>query len=212
MGRSCVSNLASHSPLEGLAAISDPGGVLPGVVLSERSGLALATILTRKGQQEALRVRVHEIFGVAIPITPRRVATEAIAFIWTGPGHWLAIAESEKGHLFEARLRDGLASLASISDQSDGRIVFRISGSKARAALAKSLPLDLHPRAFAPGTSASTAANHIGIQIWQLDDIPSYEVAVFRSYSLSFWQALVRSSAEFGVAHSRAAERSRGVA
>jgi sarcosine oxidase subunit gamma len=68
--------------------------------------------------------------------------------------------------------------------------------------LAKILPIDLHPRAFAPGDVASTTASHIGATLWRLEDsaegLPVFEIAVFRSLAGSFWDTLTRSAAEFG--------------
>ncbi len=53
------------------------------------------------------------------------------------------------------------------------------------------MPIDLHPRVFAPGSVAITHASHIGIMVWQLDGVPTYEIAVFRSFaqSLADWLA-----------------------
>jgi heterotetrameric sarcosine oxidase gamma subunit len=78
--------------------------------------------------------------------------------------------------------------------------VLRIGGPRARAALAKGCPLDLHPRAFGPGDTAVTAIAHVGVQLWQLDDAPTYELAVPRSMAKSFWTWLSASAAEFGLA------------
>jgi sarcosine oxidase subunit gamma len=38
----------------------------------------------------------------------------------------------------------------------------------------------------------------MGVQIWQVDDAPSYDLAIFRSVSASFWRWLTASAAEFG--------------
>jgi sarcosine oxidase subunit gamma len=104
----------------------------------------------------------------------------------------------EQGHRFEATLRECFAGLASVCDQSDGRCVIRISGPSARDVLAKGIPLDLHPRVFGPGQAAVTLAAHIGVHIWQIDDMPTYEIAVFRGFAGSFWHWLMESAAEFG--------------
>ena len=87
---------------------------------------------------------------------------------------------------------------ASITEQSDGRTIIRIAGPRARDALAKGLAVDLHPRAFKPGDTALTQAAHIGLQIWQLDEAPTYEIAVFRGFARSFWQFLLDAAAEYG--------------
>src|SRR5262249_35894670 len=152
------------------------------------------------GQHDALARAIREAFGLDVPGTPRRVAAGPVAFTWAGPGHWLASARDREGHVFEAQLRSTLSGLASISNQSDGRTVIRLSGPKAREALAKGVPIDLHPRAFAPGDTAVTTVAYIGVHLWQLDDIPTYEFAVFRSFGAAFWQWLVDASAEFGAA------------
>ena len=60
--------------------------------------------------------------------------------------------------------------------------------------------IDLDPRAFAPGDAAVTSIAHVGAHFWQLDAAPTYEFAVFRSYSAAFWEGLVEAAAEFGVA------------
>jgi sarcosine oxidase subunit gamma len=73
-----------------------------------------------------------------------------------------------------------------VSDQSDGRGVFRVSGRGAREALAKGVPIDLHPRAFTTGDAAVTLAAHIPIHVWQVDALPTYEIAVARSLATSF--------------------------
>jgi heterotetrameric sarcosine oxidase gamma subunit len=62
------------------------------------------------------------------------------------------------------------------------------------------VPIDLHPREFAPGHAAVTLAGHIGIHLWQVDAVPSYDIAVFRSLAAALWQWLAESSQEFGLA------------
>jgi len=161
---------------------------------------ALATVMARKERTELLVRRVREVFGLELPSTPRRVAAGATAFAWAGPGHWLAMAEGIDGPVFADRLRADLVDLASVSDQSDGRVVIRIRGRRAREALAKCLPIDLHPRAFGPGDSAATTVSHMAIHIWQIDKTPTYELALSRSYAVSFFHWLVAAAAEFGVA------------
>jgi sarcosine oxidase subunit gamma len=189
------------SALAGLAVPGRLGAATesPGVVIRERHHLALATLIARSGQGDALAARIGEQFGLVLPRRPRRADAGSLAVIWSGPGQWLVLAESEAGHRLEARLRDATRDLASVSDQSAARVVLRLGGPRLRDALAKGLPLDLHPSAFGPGDTALSAAAFIGLQLWQLDDGPTYEVAVARSYARSFWHWLVAAAAEFGI-------------
>jgi sarcosine oxidase subunit gamma len=38
----------------------------------------------------------------------------------------------------------------------------------------------------------------MGVQLWQGDDTRSYDIAIFRSLTESFWRWLTASAAEFG--------------
>jgi sarcosine oxidase subunit gamma len=74
----------------------------------------------------------------------------------------------------------------------------RLSGPRARDVLAKGLPVDLDPRAFPLGSAATSTISLMGVQLWQADDMPSYDIAIFRSVSHSFWRWLTASAAEYG--------------
>jgi sarcosine oxidase subunit gamma len=68
-----------------------------------------------------------------------------------------------------------------------------------REALAKGVAIDLHPRAFKTADAAATLVSHVAVQLWQVDDAPTYELAVARGFALSFWHWLATSAAEFGL-------------
>lgn len=159
--------------------------------------LTLASIAAAKGKVEHLRSAIREAYGVELPVSPERVDGNGIAFVWAGPDQWLAVVNREAGRDLEIELQRPLAGLAAVVDQSDARAVMRISGSRARAVLAKGVPIDLHPRAFKTNSAAITHASHIGIIIWQIDDAPTYDVALFRSFADSFAHWLNESAAEF---------------
>ena len=177
-----------------------------GVFLVERTGFSIASIVAGKGKAEAVAAAVKSAFGIDLPLTPRRHDRNGLAFIWAGPEKWLALsrnkdAQSEGAQSegdFAKTLSGILAGLAAVSDQTDGRCVIAISGSRARDVLAKGLPIDLHFRVFQPGDTALTRAAHIDLQIWQIDNRPSYEIAVLRSFGRSFWHWLTESAAEYG--------------
>ena len=194
------SPLKSASGIAGLAASGRygkrDGGA--GVTISERIGLGLATVAARKGQARALQDRVREAYGVDLPQTSRVVVGRDVSFVGYGPGQWLAVSETLASEALARDLAERLKGLASISDQSSGRTVIRVSGTRARDVLAKGLPIDLDPRAFPLGSAATSTISLMGVQLWQADDTRSYDIAVFRSLSESFWRWLAASAAEFG--------------
>jgi methylglutamate dehydrogenase subunit D len=172
---------------------------VPGVTICEHAGWALASVMARRSKTKELAAHVKECFATDLPMTPRRVADGKIHFIWAGSGRWLAAAPDRSAATFESHLREALLGLASVTSQSDGRSIIRISGSKARETLAKGVPLDLHPRAFGPGDTAMTVVAHINVHLWQSDAAPTYDFAVFRSFAASFCEWLIDAANEFGV-------------
>ena len=190
-------------PLSALAGVATPGrfgkaGGEPGVVIQELAGLGLATVAARKGQVAALKAAVAGAYGVELPESARVAQGSNVSFVGYGPGQWLAVSESLADESLARDLAQRLKGLASISDQSGGRTVLRISGPRARDVLAKGLPIDLDPRAFPLGSAATSTISLMGVQLWQMDDTRSYDIAVFRSVSHSFWRWLTASAAEYG--------------
>jgi methylglutamate dehydrogenase subunit D len=197
-----VSKRPLHA-LSALAGIAVPGRFgkpdgEPGVMIGELSGLGLATVASRQGQDAALKSAVLQAYGVQLPESSRVAQGSAVSFIGYGLGQRLAVSESLAHEALAGDLSQRLAGLASISDQSGGRTVLRVSGPRARDVLAKGLPVDLDPRAFPLGSAAASVIGHMGVQLWQVDDTRTYDIAVFRSLSQSFWRWLTASAAEFG--------------
>jgi methylglutamate dehydrogenase subunit D len=192
--------IAARSALGSLARPGRNGNPLgaPGVIIAERTGLGIVSIMARNGMAEAVSRAAEAAFGIALPATPRRVEAGGIAFLWTGPARWLAIAQDRPSEDLAETAARVFSSLASIAEQGDGRAIIRVGGPRARDALAKILGIDLHPRAFRPGDAAVTGAAHLELQLWQLDDKPCYEIALLRGFAESFWHWLLASAADYG--------------
>jgi methylglutamate dehydrogenase subunit D len=188
------------SALDGVAAPGRHGRRTadPGVTVSEVRGGGLALVTARRGARAALAETVRVAFGVALPEARRTTEGAELAFVWCGPEQWLAYCRSAPREGME-RLLAPLIAHAAIVDQSHGRTILRVAGPKVREALAKGVAVDLHPRAFKTGDTAATLVAHIAVQIWQVDDAPTYEFAVARGFAQSFWDWLESSSAEFGL-------------
>lgn len=174
---------------EGIAAPGHHGREgAAGVTITLGGHVGMASVLA-----PAASLAAH--FGQALAEAPRAHQVGDITLIWTGPGQWLATSADR--HL-AARLAAELGGIAAVSDQSDARAVLRLSGPKARDVLAKGCLVDLHPRTFGPGQVAMTVFGHINVMLRQVDDSPTYEIALFRSMAASFWHWLAASAGEFG--------------
>ncbi|MGH8137754.1 MAG: sarcosine oxidase subunit gamma [Steroidobacteraceae bacterium] len=192
-------NSDSFSPFTSSPFASAPGR---GVIAAERRGLAIASVIARTGRIADLEQSVRRGFGIELPRGPRHAGVGEVAFVGLGVGSWLAVSGGDAG--FAAALHQAVADCAAISDQSGGYALLRLTGPKIRNTLAKLLPIDLHPRVFHVAAAASTLTSHMPVRLWRLEDAPGgsavFEMAVARSFAASFWQALVESAAEFGLA------------
>ncbi len=155
--------------------------------------LSIVSVTAWRGRIPALAAALHAGFGLDLAAAGRWTGSDVLACIWSAPGHW-HIQRQGCGRLADD-LAAALGAEAGQIDVSDARAALRISGPGAPAMLARLLPIDLHPRAFAPQLAAATLAGHISVQLRQIDAAPSYEIACSRSYAASLWQALATAGA-----------------
>ena len=192
--------LASLSALQDIATPGRFGKAdgAPGVTIAERADLGLATVAARKGQDQALTAAVREAYGIDLPTQSSTATGKTVSFIGYGPGQWLVVSETLSHEALAEDLAARLEGLASISDQSGGRAVLRVSGPHARDVLAKGLAIDLDPRVFPANGAVTSTVSHMGVQLWRGGEADSYDIAIFRSVSASFWRWLAASAAEYG--------------
>jgi sarcosine oxidase subunit gamma len=152
------------------------------LIVIERTGFGLATVMARNGVPAK---RIGAALGLDAPEGSAWAEGSGSMLIGVGPGNWIAKVENASPFWADA-LRERLAGIASVSDQSSGYTIIRLTGADARTVLQRGVPIDLHPSAFAPGSVAVTGIAHIATILWQLDDAPTFDVAVFRSFAGSF--------------------------
>jgi sarcosine oxidase subunit gamma len=157
----------------------------------------MATVMSR-GDDRALAARIHDAFGFILPSGPQRVSNGVEAFVGIGPGVWLAVFE-EAGPFMASGLASSLAGLAFVADQTSAYAVLRITGDFAREVLSRGAFIDFDPSVFGPGSAAVTTISHVGVLIWQIDDAPTFEIALFRSYADSFWHWMTTTCTALGV-------------
>ena len=170
------------SPLTGVAVQGRFGASkgAPGVTFTVRHPLSIVTVIARAGQGEATAAALRDHH-------PQ----------WAGPDQYFVLAENRGEGALYRELKAKLSGLASVTDQSHGRVVIRIAGPRARAVLAKGTPVDLNPDAFPSGASALTQMAHVGVHLTRAgDDV--FDLSVFRGFSESFWEWITEQAAEFG--------------
>ncbi|MDE2167712.1 MAG: hypothetical protein KGJ66_15410 [Alphaproteobacteria bacterium] len=193
-----ASNVRAHSVLEPILKPGRHGSGYgaPGLWVRERTGIMVATIISRRGQAMALASAVRSQFNCTLPPGPEYVRRGPVAFIGIGRGKWLAINDRPA---LAAIAFTVLQSSAAISDQSSGYALVDIGGTRAPDALAKGCNVDLHPAVFKVGSVAATGMFYTAIILWQIDPKPLYQIAIPRSWAPSFMEAFLAGATEFEV-------------
>jgi sarcosine oxidase subunit gamma len=155
----------------------------PGVELSVRHPTSIVTVIARKGNGDGLAAAFNELEGCAVH--------------WAGFDQYYVVADDRTEGALYGELKNRLNSVASVSDQSHGRIIIRIAGSKSRNVLAKGAAFDLHADEFPVGKSAVTQMAHVGVHLTRTGD-NAFELSVFRVFAESFWEWLTQQAEEFG--------------
>lgn len=169
----------------------------PGVQLSLRHPLSIATVIARMDKGKPLAEKMQELCGVPLPKTGQWTAGLHWAVQWCGSDQYFVVAEGlAEGELYR-ELRTALDGLASVSDQSHGRVVMRVVGPKAANLLSKGSPVDFHPRAFPDNGCAMTQMAHIGVHVSRISG-EGFELSLFRAFSEHFWEWLTEQAQEFG--------------
>ncbi len=165
-----------------------------------RDGLAIVNLRGDPADAEFV-AGVQRALGLALPLAAGGTAHgPALRIVWAGPDDWFVIGPKGQADALVQQLRARLRGRhAAVTDVSSGYTVLHLSGAPVREALAQGCPLDLHPRAFRFGQCAGSHFFKASVWLWQLDDEPSYEVLVRRSFMGYVWLMLEQVSAECGL-------------
>jgi sarcosine oxidase, subunit gamma len=183
------------------------GATTPGHYGAASTGVALAETkfadawnVQGDPARPAFTAQVRQSFGIALPEVPNTSATrDALTALWLGPRSWLLIARSPPTLTGFADRRDALnAASGALFDLSASRAAWTISGEFAATVLAKSCPLDFHPRAFAEGACAQSALGHINALFYRPRAAPGFVVMAARSLARDVWRTLCVSAAQYG--------------
>ena len=184
--------IRKESPLAefSVAARSTSRPEKAGVHLRERPFLGHLNLRGDPTDQDFLRAAAAALGG-SLPLEPNTVKESGeLTVMWLGPDEWLLVTPPGREAETAEALHDSLGEIvASVTDVSGGQTVINISGGHARDALAKGCTLDLHPRVFGPGRCAQSLIAKAAVVIRQVDDSPSFDVIVRRSFAdyLALW-------------------------
>ena len=189
----------AHLGLLGRAAISSKATA--GVKMSE---VAHRTIVNIRGaaSDPAFSSAVQLATGVMLPHRANTVSTGGgRQILWLGPNEWWVTGPDGEAEALIEKLRESFVGQhAAACDVSESRAIIVLRGVNARDVLMRGVSLDLHPREFIVGQCAQTGVSRANALIHLVDDAPTFELYVLKSFSDYLWRWLETVARDFNVA------------
>ena len=183
-----MAELFTSSPTTGLPAIAGAG-----VTVVEAPGRG--KLLLRL--DPAARDKASETLGFPIPTTPlTSTLADQAACLWLGPDEWLLLCPADFVEPAAETLKEALQGTHhAVVDVSHRTLTLRLAGPRVCDALAAGCPLDLHAKAFPPGSVARTLLGKVGVTLHRLD-ASGFELHVDRSFAEYAWLFLAQAARE----------------
>lgn len=195
--------MSAPEPVHPLAGFAQPGRHGPAdgraPLRVELPAREIVQVLVRRGRDGDLAAALRREFALDLPAAGKATSSGDVTATWVQAGGWHLHAPRAGECTLAARLAACCAGLAAIEDQSHGRTTLRLSGPRAREILGRGCRLDLHPRAFGPGSASMTLVGHVNCLVYQADGSPAFELTVQSTLAASFLDWLVETAAEDGV-------------
>ena len=165
-----------------------------GVQLEVRPGHGYLNLRGDPGDEQFLQA-VQATLGQPLPTIANTFTAGENTQFWLGPDEWLLATEPGKERDIAGQLGENLSGQCySLVDVTGGQILIRLRGSHVRKVLAKGCTLDLHPRAFKMGQCAQTTLAKTSMLLALIDDAPTFDIIVRRSFAEYAAQWLQHSS------------------
>lgn len=141
---------------------------------------------------------VKSVLGQDLPVTANTVSEGKHRIYWLGPNEWLVVTQRVTELL--PVLRESLAGQhASATDVCGAQVSMLLSGPGVTDVLAKGCTLDFHADEFGVGNCAQSGLAKASVLIGLVDDTPTFQIVVRRSFAeyLALW--LRHAASEYNV-------------
>jgi heterotetrameric sarcosine oxidase gamma subunit len=163
--------------------------------ISHRMCTGLVQITTWPKTALAVETSIEKITKLKLSDGNNSPSNDDYAIMPTGPGRYL-IEVNKPGaeDLFRNKITSAKGAVTNLDH---GRVVIRVTGTKATWVLTKGIAIDFSLEAFPVQTSRNTSHHDIGLTIRRVDE-NSFDLFVFTSLARSFWHWLDIAASETG--------------
>lgn len=179
-------------PLGDISALSGNVTQDPQVSISFSDHLGLVHLFAAKGKEQTLCRKLAIKAGPGVASVKKDFTALPLC-----EGQWMLVAHNVNGFAFAADIEKRVGKLGHVSQQSESRMRFSVSGEKARDVMARGCRLDLHQDVAAEDYCAQTTMAQIGVVLHVRDNAPTYDLYVSAGFARSFWHWLSHTANQF---------------
>lgn len=156
--------------------------------------------LRGKPDDAAFGKAVKSAIGQSLPTDPNKISAGDLRVYWMGPDEWLLVVPGDSAAMLAGKMQKALAKQhAAVNDVSGGNVAVHLAGSNTRKLFAKGCTLDFHPDVFPVGACAQSGLGKAPVLFGLLDDKPTFELIVRRSFAEYLVKWLRHAGDEYGI-------------
>ncbi len=162
------------------------------VRIVENNANSLASIAIRLGNEKKFSFSARKLLGFALPGPGESASSKTYSAFWSAPNQWFVEA-SEKSHADIAHiLKEELAEMASVTEQTGGWCRFDIEGKTVTSMLERLCMLDM--AGMKAGAANRSVIEHIGVFLLCRREHEAISVYGPRSMADSLHHALIAAA------------------
>lgn len=190
-----MAKFKTATPLESFFSSTPQSGNGNGVEVRTSFDRAIIQVFAAKGKTGSVEraLKIKQKPGMASE-------TSDYTAIPLAPGQWMLISKRASDISFGEKIQTKLKKNGYVSEQSDGRMIFSVSGNRVSDLMAKGCRLDLHPSKTGKGWCAQTQIAQAGVILLQTSEKPSYDILVYSGFAQHFAEWLAHTGAQLGIA------------
>lgn len=185
----------SDLPLSPLPALGDDIPVfmkIGGVTIRENPDFAIASLSARKDKSQQLQTKLRPVLGNNLPEPGKAIITDATTAIWMGVDQWFLLAPISSHPDYAAEIKDVAKNTASVTEQSDGWVVFDTIGENLTPFLERIC--NLNGKAMSAGDATRCLIEHLGCLIICRESGRNFTILGPRSSAPSLHKTLVTAA------------------
>ncbi|WP_293962461.1 hypothetical protein [Sneathiella sp.] len=180
------------APLTALGNDTPVVVTIGGITICENPDLTIASLAARKDRGAELHSKLQADTKVQLPDPGKMMFAEDVAAIWTGVEQWLLLAPISSHPDYAAEVKTVVADSASVTEQTDGWVVFDIAGNNLIPMLERLC--NLNSKALSSGEATRCLIEHLGCLIICRESGREFTILGPRSSAASLHHSLVTAA------------------